>query len=208
MAALSRRLTAPGVTAFVRTVLGRTCRHRHFYNWGRSSAAPRAAGSSGSGWNTADEFATASSVEEDGFEPLGPGTTKLCDRRNHPILDPPRFKQRNGDPEAGFWIGWVNGMVRPRSGQTIAPPRAYAGPMLGIPRAGGRLSGIRRCSGRRSSGKPGGCYGFFAGPLSKRAISEPDLAGLCRGESAVCLAQERFSGPGTPSVGSSEGEPA
>jgi hypothetical protein len=133
MAALSRRLTAPGVTAFVRTVLGRTCRHRHFYNWGRSSAAPRAAGSSGSGWNTADEFATASSVEEDGFEPLGPGTTKLCDRRNHPILDPARFKQRNGDPEAGFWIGWVNGMVRPRSGQTIAPPARMQGLCLASP---------------------------------------------------------------------------
>src|SRR5262244_2650133 len=27
-----------GVTAFVRTVLGRICRHRDFSNWGRSSA--------------------------------------------------------------------------------------------------------------------------------------------------------------------------
>src|SRR5262245_44811038 len=27
-----------GVTAFVRTVLGQTCRHRDFSNWGRSSA--------------------------------------------------------------------------------------------------------------------------------------------------------------------------
>jgi hypothetical protein len=61
-------------------------------------------------------------VEEDGFEPLGPGTTKLCDRRNHPVLDPPRFKQGNGDPEAGFCGALHQKIV----GNENDPMRAYA----------------------------------------------------------------------------------